>query len=188
MANVTHSSLTGSDLHEPKGVASASAGKVYISLGTGTGHWDHYNNFVNGYIAFDAVGPAETHSVTTSFTVFNPTFSISLNRDWIGESSPNARLKYTGADNTVGNCQITMSVQQASGSSKDLEIIFRKNGSALNGGHAIVTCASGEWRTVTLTDFGTFSTNDYLEVFFKGSAAFTLNIAGANLTVLGIHS
>lgn len=188
MANVTHSSLTGSDLHEPKGVASASAGKVYISLGTGTGHWDHYNNFVNGYVAFDAVTPAATHSVTTGFTVFNPTFSISSNRDWVGESSPNARLKYTGADNTVGNCQLTMSVQQASGSSKDLEIIFRKNGVALNGGHAIVTCTSGEWASVTLTDFGTFSTNDYLEVFFKGSAAFTLNIAGANLTVLGIHS
>jgi len=188
MANVTHSSLTGSDLHEPKGVASASAGKVYISLGTGTGHWDHYNNFVNGYIAFDSVTPAATHSVTTGFTVFNPTFSISLNRDWIGESSPNARLKYTGADASEVNCQLTMSVQQSSGSNKDLEVIFRKNGTGLNGGHAIATVASGTWQTVTLTDFGTFSTNDYLEVFFKGSAAFTLNIAGANLTALGIHN
>lgn len=188
MPNVQHSSLTGSDLHEPKGVATASAGKVYIALGTGTGHWDYYNSFVNGYIAFDAVTPAATHSVTTSFTVFNPTFSLSLNRDWVGESSPNARLKYTGVDNTVANCQITMSVQQASGSSKDLEVIFRKNGTSLNGGHAIATVASGAWQTVTLTDFGTFSTNDYLEVFLKGSAAFTLDIASANLTVLGIHN
>jgi len=187
MANVTHSSLTGSDLHEPKGVASASAGKVYIANGSGSGQWDYYNNYVNGYVAFDAVGPAETHSVTTGFTVFNPTFTIGDARNWVGESSPNARLKFTGDDTSEVNCQLTMSVQQASGSSKDLEIIFRKNGAALNGGHAIITCASGEWRTVTLTDFGTFSTNDYLEVFFKGSAAFTLNIAGANLTALGIH-
>lgn len=187
MANVQHSTLTGADLHEPKGVATAAAGNVYIANGSGSGHWDHYNNFINGYIAFDAVTPAETHSVTTGFTVFNPTFLIGLNRDWTGVSSPNARLVYTGPDDTVGNCQLTMSVQQASGSSRDLEIIFQKNGSALNGGHAIVTCTSGEWRTVTLTDFGSFSTDDYLEVFFKGSASFTLNIAGANLTVLGIH-
>ena len=187
MANVTHSSLTGSDLHEPKGVAAASSGEVYIANGSGSGHWDYYNSYVNGYVTFDAVGPAETHSVTTSFTVFDPTFTIGDNRDWIGEASPNARLKFTGDDTSEVNCQLTMSVQQASGSSKDLEIIFRKNGAALNGGHAIITCASGEWRTVTLTDFGTFSTNDYLEVFFKGSAAFTLNIAGANLTALGIH-
>jgi hypothetical protein len=187
MANVTHSSLTGSDLHEPKGVASASSGKVYISDGSGSGHWDYYNSYINGYIAFDAVTPAATHSVTTSFTVFNPTFLIGDNRDWVGESSPNARLKYTGTHSSEVNCQLSMSIQQASGSNKDLEIIFRKNGVALNGGHAIATCESGVWRTVTLTDFGTFNTNDYLEVFLKGSATFTLNVAGANLTALGIH-
>jgi hypothetical protein len=41
MANVTHSSLTGSKLHEPKGVASAAVGKVYISDGAGSGDWTY---------------------------------------------------------------------------------------------------------------------------------------------------
>lgn len=36
---VAHSSLTGSDLHEPKGVASANAGDVYVADGAGSGDW-----------------------------------------------------------------------------------------------------------------------------------------------------
>ena len=34
-----HSSLTGSDLHEPKGVAAAAADTVYIANGAGSGAW-----------------------------------------------------------------------------------------------------------------------------------------------------
>lgn len=34
-----HSALTGTDLHEPKGVAAAAAGKIYLSNGLGSGSW-----------------------------------------------------------------------------------------------------------------------------------------------------
>jgi hypothetical protein len=34
-----HSALTGTELHEPKGVAAAAAGKVYLSDGLGSGSW-----------------------------------------------------------------------------------------------------------------------------------------------------
>lgn len=34
-----HSALTGADLHEPKGVATATSGKVYLSNGLGSGSW-----------------------------------------------------------------------------------------------------------------------------------------------------
>jgi hypothetical protein len=36
---VAHSSLTGADLHEPKGVASAAANTAYIANGSGSGVW-----------------------------------------------------------------------------------------------------------------------------------------------------
>lgn len=39
MANVLHSSLTTTDLHEPKGVAAATSGQVYIANGAGSGAW-----------------------------------------------------------------------------------------------------------------------------------------------------
>lgn len=34
-----HKDLTGTDLHEPKGVASASSGQVYVANGSGSGAW-----------------------------------------------------------------------------------------------------------------------------------------------------
>jgi len=37
MANSAHSTLTGSDLHEPKGYAAASADTVYVADGAGSG-------------------------------------------------------------------------------------------------------------------------------------------------------
>lgn len=39
MANAPHSTLSGSDLHEPKGAASASADTVYVADGSGSGAW-----------------------------------------------------------------------------------------------------------------------------------------------------
>lgn len=39
MANIQHSALTGSDLHEPKGAATAASGTTYVSNGSGSGTW-----------------------------------------------------------------------------------------------------------------------------------------------------
>jgi hypothetical protein len=39
MANVSHKNLTGVDLHEPKGAATASDGEVYIADGAASGGW-----------------------------------------------------------------------------------------------------------------------------------------------------
>lgn len=39
MSTVSHSTLTGADLHEPKGVSTAAAGTVYTANGSGSGTW-----------------------------------------------------------------------------------------------------------------------------------------------------
>lgn len=46
MANVEHSALTGSSLHEPKGVAAASANTVYVADGAASGSWTTVSNSV----------------------------------------------------------------------------------------------------------------------------------------------
>lgn len=43
---VEHSTLTGSSLHEPKGVAAAAANRVYVSDGAGSGSWATVGNSV----------------------------------------------------------------------------------------------------------------------------------------------
>lgn len=50
MANVAHSTLTGADLHESKGVAAATANKVYVTDGAGSGSFlatSTFNTFGN---------------------------------------------------------------------------------------------------------------------------------------------
>ncbi len=53
MANVLHSALTGVELHEPKGVAAASSGEVYVADGAGSGAWTAQSTpvFMNKHIA-----------------------------------------------------------------------------------------------------------------------------------------
>lgn len=61
MANVIHSNLTGSDLHEPKGVASAAEGKVYVADGVGSGSW-HY--LPTGWGYYKDNGSAQSFNTT----------------------------------------------------------------------------------------------------------------------------
>ena len=58
MANVEHSTLTGSDLHEPKGVAAASANEVYVANGSASGAWTALQYTLTGVIS--DVSSAET--------------------------------------------------------------------------------------------------------------------------------
>lgn len=43
MANVQHSSLTDPNLHEPKGVSTATANQLYFADGAGSGNWRNYS-------------------------------------------------------------------------------------------------------------------------------------------------
>ena len=43
MANVQHSNLTDPNLHEPKGISTATADQVYISNGSASGNWRDVN-------------------------------------------------------------------------------------------------------------------------------------------------
>lgn len=60
---VSHATLTGADLHEPKGVASATSGRVYVSDGLGSGSWKH---FPTGWGYYQHSGSAQ--NITTSDT------------------------------------------------------------------------------------------------------------------------
>lgn len=188
MANVNHSSLTDPYLHEPKGVATASAGSTYLANGAGSGSWTKAHRHINGYIPFDAATPAYQHSVTTSFTALNPTFSTTLADGFSGSASPNARLIYTGTETITASCSFVCNFKNNSGTARNIQFIFYKNGAVMNGGHVIVTANSGEWKSATLADMTELSTNNYVEIFVKADAAFTLDIASASLIISGVPS
>jgi hypothetical protein len=187
MANVNHSTLTDPYLHEPKGIASAGAGNIYVSDGAGSGNWTKDHAHINGYIPFDATTPAYTHSVLTGFTVLNPTFSTNNVDGFSGTTTPNARLQYTDSNSLTAFATFTFNFKNSSGADRNLETVFYLNGAPTNA-HLISTAVSGEWRTVTLSETMSLSLNDYIEIFVKGDAAFTLEVAAASLIIHGVPS
>jgi hypothetical protein len=78
------------------------------------------------------------------------------------------------------------SIQQASGSAKQVQMAFFKNGTELTGSRMIATADSGQWHVITLKFNTTMATNDYLEVFIKVDANATINFASGYLRISGI--
>lgn len=63
MANVEHSALTSSELHEPKGADTASDGDIYISNGAGSGVW---TEFPTGWGFYKDDAAAQTFNTTAA--------------------------------------------------------------------------------------------------------------------------
>jgi hypothetical protein len=196
MANVQHSALTDPNLHEPKGIASANANELYVADGSTSGAWqklsppslsgitsngsagqflsvDGSGNFVFAYSAhggiyfFDAVTPtvitypstyAKVNAVTTPLG--SPVF--------ITEGT-NSRLTYTGTDTIDLDVVFNLSIDQSTGTNKDIQAAIYKNGTLVNGTQVIATCRSGEKLIVSSHGDVNMATNDYVEVYVKNN-------------------
>lgn len=183
MATIEHSALTTRELHEPKGIGSASSGEVYVANGSGSGVWTPADSHIAGYIAFDATTPAYQHSTTTSDTVLDPTFSVASSKNFSGETSPNARLVYEGSADAYAMTTFVASVKQSSGTNRELEIALAKNGVEVAGTRSIMTINTGYWLTYAISTILSLSTDDYVEVLIKADAAHTTDFASAKLSM-----
>jgi hypothetical protein len=61
-----HKDLTGTDLHEPKGIESASSGEVYVADGAGSGGWSNPLDGVNNLNAYELNGVIDDLSTPNS--------------------------------------------------------------------------------------------------------------------------
>lgn len=184
MVNVNHSTLTDPYLHEPKGVASAQSGSIYVSNGAGTGEWKIHHQVIGAYIPFDPIVPAYVHPCTASDTIINPVFSIAYNEGF-STSSP-ARLTYTGTQSI--SCQITLTLSTRNASSQDRDVVWSiyKNGSVLAGSQTIRTISPVKWGSATVTGYTVLNQNDYIEVYSRADLACDVDYAGGFLTIVGL--
>lgn len=63
-----HSVITDPDLHEPKGISTASQGRVYVSNGAGSGSWLH---IPSGWGYYQHNGIAQTFNTTDAKLLIN---------------------------------------------------------------------------------------------------------------------
>ena len=66
----SHSTLTGTDLHEPKGAAAATINQTYVSDGAGSGNWQ--NRFEMGFFDYNDLATQTTAISIPSTSTFVP--------------------------------------------------------------------------------------------------------------------
>lgn len=191
MANVEHSALTGSALHEPKGTATATSGEVYVANGSGSGTWQPIHRHLGVSTSFDATGPTYAYSITTgtSDTFLSPTVTTTSAVGFTVETSPNLRFVYNSDTDIHTYLNLTMSSSQASGSSKDVEWALFKNGVEITGSRTIRSISSGSWGSISCTAITELQQNDYIEIKTKASdTGVDVNYANIFFSIIGMSA
>jgi len=95
LANVQHSALTDPNIHEPKGVASAASGKVYVANGSGSGTWKHISGHAYGELYISGGVTAQTLPASSATAKLNPT------GEWTTNGSANVTLSAANGTITI---------------------------------------------------------------------------------------
>lgn len=110
-----HSALTGADLHEPKGVAAASSGTVYVANGSGSGSWIPAPYTVSASLA----------DVSTASTVYVPIpYAGTVTRvvSVLAGSLTTADSTVT-VRNSAGNSMGTLTITQSGSAAGDVDTL-----------------------------------------------------------------
>lgn len=181
---VSHASLTDPELHEPKGVATATLGQVYTANGAGSGSWSKQFKYVGVHSVYSTASPY-VHAITAADTVLNPTVTTLNASQFTVQTVPNLRLRYDGVETLAGRVVMNASFRQSSGSDKDIQWVLYKNGSVLVGSRIISTTETAKWVNSTVVFDVSLSTNDYIEVFAQSSSGFNTDYAKLYLSIEG---
>ena len=160
------------------------ANQLLRSNADGTVSWTDYVSYAGAHLAFSTASPY-AFPATTSDAVINPTLIAGALQNFTVLTSPNARIRFDGTENTDVSIIVTFSTQQASGSGKDAEWALFKNGTEVTGTRAIRSLSSSDWGSITIIGNITMSTNDYIELHCKASDSCTINFASLSFTLNG---
>lgn len=190
MANVEHSSLTGSALHEPKGVAAANSGEVYVANGSGSGTWQPIHRHLGAATAYSAASPyAYTLDTDTTEKFLSFPVDSSHVEGFTVVTTPNLRFRYDEATSLTALINVTMSSTQASGPSHDVEWVLLKNGTEIGGSRAIRSIGTGTWGSISVTGVTSMAQNDYIEIKTKADADnVDVNYANIYVSIIGMSA
>jgi len=129
MANVEHSALTGSDLHEPKALAGQTAGKVYVSNGSNSGAWTARQDLITVHI----------HDISTATDIYVPIINagtVSKLQSVTSAAIAGSDLiitAYNSSSASMGNLTITQSTSAAG----DVDVLSPSSNNTVTAGSYI---------------------------------------------------
>lgn len=167
MANVSHSTLTGADLHEPKGVSGAASGTVYIANGSGSGSWGSIATSLNftGMIA-DFVTPTaptgwlECTGAAVSRTTYSDLFTVQT-------------IQQSGT-RTSGSAVIT-----GLSSTTNIKSGYKVGGTGITNGSTVVSVDSGSQITISANATSSGTSTVIVSPWGLGDGSTTFNLPDA---------
>ena len=91
---VQHNAITDPDIHEPKGIAGTTAGKVYVSDGASSGDWKYAPGKAHAEIYITSGATTHTLAAASAFTKVNPSgeWTASGNEDHLTVDAANGEI------------------------------------------------------------------------------------------------
>lgn len=185
MANVEHSALTGASLHEPKGIAAASANEILVADGAASGSWQKIHPF--GGWRYSDTGTGTTYTTPTVYEIMDVVSSDSNLSEFTHNNL--GRLTYTGTAARHLHAVCDLSYKHSTGSGQDVYFAIYKNGAQLTQStldvEAVGTADSANFQRMVLHFDDTATTNDYYEVYLKAASGNVI-IHTAYLFIMGM--
>lgn len=91
---VQHNAITDPDIHEPKDIAAASAGKVYVSDGASSGEWKYAPGKAHAEIYITSGATTHTLAAASAYSLLNPSgeWTASGNEDHLTVDAANGEI------------------------------------------------------------------------------------------------
>lgn len=183
MPTVAHSTLTGAELHEPKGIDTAATGTILLKGQAGTGVWA-----LQPFGMVTATNATETNN--TSYTVMAKTGSaFSFGQSVIVEAT-GFGLKYTGATQTHFLVKWSGSITQDQAGTKQVYVKPYVNGTtALDYAETSLHVPQNEYKPIGCQFYYTFNQNDYIELFaYDADATHVITIINPVMIIQAVGS
>lgn len=190
-----HSTLSGADLHEPKGIESASAGTVYVANGSGSGNW--LSTYAYGSLSINKNSITKTISLPAAL-------DATLNTDtdyrkivgtnmWLTGESSNVTLDVIKGEIVItvpGTYQISYCNSYKSNTTASRMIAWK---CAVNGVLSVnklvdTSSGSGTVNSVGGSQIKTLVAGDKVSMYAATTVADTLEIGDASLSVVLIKA
>lgn len=185
---IQHNLITGSDLHEPKGVAAAGANHVYVANGSGSGTWQTVASgslhMPRGSFYFQNTASVYTLAYSATPSKIEPTTIVSGISNLVTEATT-ARLTYTGTPTVVLKLDFNASLKQSTGSNKEIAIMAYKNTTLIDSSLVDATFVTGNANNLSGSCIVSAATNDYFCLYAlngSGSGDMVFNKVALTLT------
>ena len=187
-----HATLTEAYLHEPKGISTATAGKVYVADGAGSGDWVLPSGSAYGELYITGGATSFTLAAASAYSKLDPGSA------WTANGSNNVTLNGPDAQITVGvagvyKLDFWMNFTTAAlAASTQYSFKYAVNGTTSTRSVAVQKFTNGADRLhVAASGFATLSANDVVSIYIAGDGtssgtAITPVEAGLSVTLIKV--